>query len=100
LAGTRAAVVPIDTRLDANATGLRGPAEVEAAIARMDAVVTTRLHGMVLALKNGVPALVIDPIPGGAKIARQAAAIGWRSVLVVDALDDDALRRELAYCLS
>lgn len=28
---------------------------------------TTRLHGMVMALKNGILALVVDPIAGGAK---------------------------------
>ena len=55
-------VVPIDTRLDVesrhgNSTGLRSPAEIESLIGRMDMVVTTRLHGMVLALKNGVPAI-------------------------------------------
>lgn len=35
---------------------------------RLDVVVTTRLHGLVLALKNGVPALAVDPVaaaPGG-----------------------------------
>ena len=71
------AVVDIDTRLDRNATGQRTAAEVESVIARMDVVVTTRLHGLVLALKNGVPALAVDPIRGGAKIKRQAQAIGW-----------------------
>lgn len=50
---------------------------------RMDAVVTTRLHGMVFALKN-VPALAVDPIRGGAKILRQAEAIGWPVVFVAD----------------
>lgn len=77
LAETRGAVVPIDTRLDANATGLRTAAEIESVIARCDVVVTTRLHGMVLALKNGVPAVVIDPIAGGAKVRRQAERLGW-----------------------
>ena len=36
----------------------------------MDAVVTTRLHGTVLAIKNGVPPVVIDPIAGGRKVLR------------------------------
>ena len=36
--------VPIDTRLDTNSTGLRSAAEVESLIARMDLVITTRLH--------------------------------------------------------
>ncbi len=62
--------VPIDTRLDTNSSRLRSAAEVESLIARMDLVITTRLHGLVLALKNGVPAVAIDPIPGGFKIER------------------------------
>jgi len=94
------AVVPIDTRLDANAAGLRTPAEIESLLARMDAVVTTRLHGTVLALKHGVPVLAIDPEPNGAKIKRQADAIGWPIVSTVDALDEEALRRALDECLS
>lgn len=92
--------VPIDTRLDANENGLRTQAEVESAIARLDAVVTTRLHGTVLALKNGVPPLVIDPEAGGAKLRRQAERLGWPVCFNVDAMTDGALRDSLAYCLT
>ena len=94
------AVVPIDTRLDENRVGLRSPGEVEALVARMDVVVTTRLHGMVMALKNGVPALVVDPIAGGAKIQRQAQVIGWERVYLADHLDRRELEQGLDYCLS
>lgn len=100
LASAELAVVPIDTRLDENATGLRSPAEVESAIARVDVVVTTRLHGMVLALKNGVPALAVDPIRGGAKICRQAAVLGWPHAFAVDAASPAMLREALERCLS
>jgi hypothetical protein len=93
-------VVAIDTRLDLNGTGLRSPAEVESLIARMDVVVTTRLHGLVLALKNGVPALAIDPIAGGAKIRRQAEAIGWPIVFTADTLTDEVLQKAFDYCLT
>jgi hypothetical protein len=92
--------VPIDTRLDANATGLRSKAEVETLLARMDAVVTTRLHGTVLSLRNGVPALVIDPEPGGGRIRRQAEALGWPFVFSVDQLDDAVLASTLDRCLT
>jgi Polysaccharide pyruvyl transferase len=92
--------VPIDTRLDTNGTALRTPREVESLIARMDAVVTTRLHGTVLALKNGVPALVIDPVAGGRKVARQARTIGWDVVFTADDLDDVRLAAALDLCLS
>ncbi len=94
------AVVQIDTRLDLNATGLRTSAEVESLIARMDVVLTTRLHGTVLALKNGVPAIAIDPIPGGAKIRRQAETIGWSFSFIADQLSDQELAQALEYCLT
>jgi hypothetical protein len=71
------ALVDIDTRLDVNRTGLRSPAEIESLIARMDLVITTRLHGTVLAIKNGVPVIAIDAVAGGAKISRQVRALGW-----------------------
>jgi Polysaccharide pyruvyl transferase len=92
--------IDIDTRLKANETGLRSAAEVESAIARMDAVVTTRLHGLVLALKHEVPALAIDPVAGGAKISQQASAVGWPVVRTADALDPTDLNAALDYCLS
>ena len=53
----------------------------------MDVVVTTRLHGLVFALRGGVPALAIDPIAGGAKVAGQAEAIGWPAILPPEETD-------------
>lgn len=94
------AVVSIDTRLDENATGLRNAMEVESLIARMDIVLTTRLHGLVLALKNGVPAIAIDPIAGGAKIRRQAETIGWPICLNADDISDDAIAQAFEFCQS
>ena len=83
-----------------NVTGLRTSAEVETLIARTDAVLTTRLHGLVLALKNGVPALAVDPVPGGGKLLRQAETLEWPAVLVPESATDEALGRWLDYCLS
>jgi hypothetical protein len=100
LASKEMSIVEIDTRLDSNETGLRSPAEIESLIARMDVVVTTRLHGMVLALKNSVPVVAIDPMAGGAKIRRQAEVIGWPVIFDVDALTDEALQEALSYCLT
>jgi Polysaccharide pyruvyl transferase len=98
-------VVPIDTRLDVergrgNSTGLRSSSEIESLIGRMDMVVTTRLHGMVLALKNGIPAIAVDPQAGGAKITRQADEIGWPAAFSVDSVTDEALQEAFDYCLS
>ena len=72
-------------------------------IARSDVVVTTRLHGLVLALKNGVPALAVDPVAGGAKVAAQAAAWGWPVLLPRSGnpvLDRGELDRLWAWCRS
>jgi hypothetical protein len=89
------ATVKIDTRLDINEGGLRTAREVESLIARMDAVITTRLHGLVLAIKNGVPAVAIDPIAGGAKVKRQADVIGWPLVFTTDELTLGTLEQAL-----
>jgi hypothetical protein len=100
VASRELSAVRIDTRLDTNGTGLRTPAEVESLIARMDIVVTTRLHGLVLALKNGVPALAIDPVAGGAKIKRQAETVGWDVVFTPEGLSPDRLQSAFDYCLT
>jgi hypothetical protein len=96
--------VPVDTRL---AHGdWRSPAtaaQVEAVIARADVVVTTRLHGLVLALKQGVPVLAVDPVAGGAKVAAQAAACGWPVLLPRSGhpvLDRGELDRLWSWCRS
>jgi hypothetical protein len=94
------AVVRIDTRLDQNATGLRTPSEVESLIARMDVVLTTRLHGLVLAIKNCVPAMAIDPVSGGAKIRLQANSMGWPFVFASEALEQQALDEAFDFCLT
>jgi len=60
-----ATMVSIDTSLLDNSGGLRTSGEVESLIAKMDLVITTRLHGTVLAIKNGIPVIPIDPIAGG-----------------------------------
>jgi polysaccharide pyruvyl transferase WcaK-like protein len=66
----------------------------------MDVVITTRLHGTVLALKNGVPAIAIDPIAGGAKIRRQAETIGWPLIFNADEITDEDLQKAFDYCLT
>lgn len=100
VASREMSAVRIDTRLDDNITGLRSPAEVESLIARMDVVLTTRLHGTVLALKNGVPVIAIDPIVGGAKIRRQAETIGWPLIFTTEALEQEVLEKAFEYCLT
>ncbi len=93
------AVVRIDTRLDVNQTGLRTAREVESLIAKTDVVLTTRLHGLVLALKNGVPVVAVDPVAGGGKIRRQGEALGWPFVFASERLDPAELERAFDACL-
>ena len=95
-----AAAVAIDTRLDVNAGGLRNAAQVESLIAKMDAVLTTRLHGAVLALRRGVPPVAVDSVPGGSKLLAQMRRIAWPLAFDVVDLDDTALREALTFALS
>ena len=60
---------------------------------------TTRLHGLVLSVRNGVPPVVIDPIVGGAKVARQARVVGWPIIFDTD-VRMDRLEEALKFCLS
>jgi hypothetical protein len=90
--------VAIDTRLDEGTNPLRTPEEVVALVAAVDVVVTTRLHGLALALASGVPALAVDPVAGGAKITRQAARLGWPHCFPAGT-SIDVLRDALDACL-
>ena len=92
--------IPIDTCLEDNLGRLKYPAQIEALLTRMDFVATTRLHGLVLALKNGVPALAVDPIRGGAKISYQANILAWPAVIGVDDISESRLADLCEYCLT
>jgi len=100
LARRDVAVVEIDTRLDVNVGGLRTPGQVESLIARMDAVVTTRLHGAALALRRGVPVLAVDSIPGGTKLLRQMRRVGWPLAFDVAGASPEEIARALDHALS
>ena len=94
------AVVKVDTRIKPRRPGRRTPGEVEALLGRMDVVLTNRLHGLVLALKHGVPVVAIDSVRGGAKLHRQAQALGWPAVVGIESLDDERLTRAFEFCLT
>lgn len=101
LASRHLAVAPIDTRLEARDDGFSAsPARIESMIRRVDVVVTARLHGLVLSLRNGVPALALDPVDGGGKIMRQAAAVGWPAAMHVGEANSRRLDDALDFCLS
>lgn len=104
LPGCGCALLPLDTRLDSRDWRLCGtPAELESIISRLDLVITMRMHGLVLALKHGVPALALDPVAGGGKVTAQARSWGWPAVVApgpAGTVDAAALDRWRDWCLS
>jgi len=100
LTKVQVARVPIDTSLLDNSGGLRTSGEVESLIAKMDLVITTRLHGTALAIKNGIPVIPIDPIAGGAKISSQVKVLNWPVLFNADLLDENKLEDAFNYCLT
>lgn len=101
LARQDCARLPFDTRLDSRDWRFaRTSGQLESLIGRLDVIVTTRMHGLVLALKNGIPALAVDPIAGSAKVSAQAAAWAWPAVVTADALTDAVLDHWWAWCQS
>ena len=78
LTGLDAARLPLDTRVDPRDWRHAATADqFRAVLERLDVVVTTRLHGLVLGLRAGVPVLAVDPVAGGAKVAAQGRVLGW-----------------------
>lgn len=96
------AVVPMDTTVprQENRVGIGSESEFESICARLDAVVTNRLHGTVLALKNGIPVLAVDAIAGGDKVTRQAEMLDWPEIVALDSVTDEALDEALRRCLA
>jgi hypothetical protein len=102
LGGKSCAPVPLETRLDSRDWRLCSTAAAfEALLSRMDVVVTTRLHGLALALRAGIPALAVDPVDGGGKVTAQAGAWQWPAIVTADQAAAPGWLDELwAWCLS
>lgn len=96
------ATIELDTEfpMEHNTSGLSCPEQFESICARVDVMLTSRLHGMVLSLKKGTPVVAIDAISGGAKLSRQAGAIGWPEIFSVDSATDTLLDKALERCLA
>lgn len=99
---TGTAFIEMDTSVpvEINRFGLSNGSQFEAICNRLDVMLTTRLHGMVLALKNGVPVVAIDPVAGGDKVMRQARKLGWDEVFDADLASEEDLSAALERCLS
>lgn len=74
--------IPMEITTITNQDFLRNPGALFSFIGKMDAVVTNRLHGVVLSLRRGVPIIAFDNILGGAKVSSQAKYLGWPLVYV------------------
>jgi hypothetical protein len=95
--------VPVDTRLDPRHWRQHStPDQLDSVLCRLDMVLSTRLHGLVLALRLGVPVLAVDPVHGGGKVSAQAAAWDWPALVTADQVlrRVDWLRRWWGWCLS
>jgi hypothetical protein len=104
LPGCGCALLPLETRLDPRDGRLCStPAELESILSRLDLVITMRMHGLVLALTHGVPALAVDPVAGGAKVSAQARSWRWPTVVTpgpAGTVDADVMDRWRDWCLS
>ncbi|MFJ6087840.1 polysaccharide pyruvyl transferase family protein [Streptomyces sp. NPDC092369] len=93
--------VEADTRLAVDDWRLCAtPEQFLALVGRLDLVVTTRLHGLVLALRRGTPVIAVDPVSGGAKVCAQGRALRWPAVLASDDLLPTVLEHWWAWALS
>lgn len=95
------ALVEADTRLARDDWPLcRTADQYLSLVGGLDLMVTDRLHGLVLALRMGVPVLAVDPVVGGAKVSAQAEALRWPALLACESLSPQALDAWWDWCLS
>lgn len=94
------AAIDVDTRWYRAENGLRTPAHFLSALQRIDLLFTNRLHGMVYALKAGVPVVAIDAIEGGAKVSAQAKALGWPQCIPIESATPERLDAAVDWCFS
>ncbi|MCG2786698.1 MAG: polysaccharide pyruvyl transferase family protein [Anaerolineae bacterium] len=95
-----AQVVPIwlDTIIYGNKVGLQSARQFESLLRKVDVLITNRLHGLVLGLKNAVPVVAVDSIAGGGKVTAQAKALGWPVLIPVEELDVEKLAETVQMC--
>ncbi len=93
------AFIYLDTLCRENEFGITSANNFESIVARLDVVISSRLHGMVFSLKNEVPVVAIDAIAGGAKLTKQAKAVEWPLVLDGDAVNKKMISESVQKCL-
>lgn len=93
------AALSLDTLIMDNPTPWHKRRHIEALTARCDFIITTRLHGLIIALRHGIPAIAVDPIAEGAKVSAQARALDWPLAFTPETLTDAALDAAMEQCL-
>ena len=83
-----------------NATNVDNPAGFLSLARKVDVLITNRLHGLVFALKGGVPVLAVDSIAGGDKVSKQAQVLNWPGIFRSDELDLEKMVAAAAWCIS
>ncbi|MFQ6537379.1 MULTISPECIES: polysaccharide pyruvyl transferase family protein [Aphanothece] len=81
-------VVLIDTVL----TPSNPPEAIQQRIASVDLLLTTRLHGSLLALAEAVPVIAIDQIAAGGKLTEVLGRTGWPHLFQAEACTPEQLR--------
>lgn len=96
------AVIDIDTRWPSilNIAVQKNSAHVASIMKRVDVLLTNRLHGLVFAIKSGVPVIAVDSIAGGDKVTAQARTIGWPMVVEAEKATSEWMERALDWCLT
>jgi hypothetical protein len=92
--------IEVDTRLGLDWRHCATAEQFMALVGRLDAVLTTRLHGMVLPLRLGIPVLAVDPVESGAKVSAQARALHWPALLPGENVTPESLEKWWSWCLS
>ena len=94
--------IDIDTRFprERNRDRLRSAGEMVTLFSKLDALVTNRLHGLVYAIASGIPALAVDSVAGGGKLAAQARALDWPACVAAENATPKFLDEALAWCLT
>jgi hypothetical protein len=95
-------VVPLhfDTVIYGNKVGLTSGPAFESLLRKVDVLITNRLHGLVLGLKNNLPVVAVDSVAGGGKVSAQANALGWPVLIPVEELSVETLDETVKKCLS
>lgn len=83
--------VVIDTVLSAQ----NDAAMIDANLQSSDIIMTTRMHGALLALAAGKPVIAIDQVPGGAKVTAVIEKTGWPYVFKAEAVSAEAIQSVL-----